>query len=74
MSKSEYGRFRNSVTNSIRLCKKNDFIKKLDEFKCNMKETWKILNKVIQIKLLQSIYWQSCADFSPWDTSPQKNF
>ena len=47
MSKSEYNRFRNSVTNSIRLCKKNYLIKKFDEFKCNMKAAWKLLNEVI---------------------------
>ena len=47
MSKSEFSSFRNFVTNSIRLRKKNYFIEKLDEFKCNMKATWKILNKVI---------------------------
>ena len=49
MSKFGYNRFRISVTNSIRLCKKFFFIKILDKFKCNMKATWKILNKLIHL-------------------------
>ena len=50
ISKLSLTRYRNFVTNKIRLAKKEYYERKFEEYKKNIRETWKIINDVIRNK------------------------
>ena len=53
---SNYKSFRNKLTCLVRIARKNYYDNKLDKAKANLKQTWKILNEVINRRVAKSPY------------------
>ena len=49
-TKRKYTRYRNTLTNVLRMAKKNYFAKQFELYKHDAKSTWKVINKVINPK------------------------
>ena len=53
---SSYKSFRNKLTCLVRIARKNYYDNKLDKARSNLKQTWKILNEVINRRVAKSPY------------------
>ena len=53
---SSYKSFRNKLTCLVRVARKNYYENKLDKARSNLKQTWKILNEVINKRVAKSPY------------------
>ena len=53
---SNYKSFRNKLTCLVRIARKNYYDNKLDKARSNLKQTWKILNEVINRRVAKSPY------------------
>ena len=53
---SNYKSFRNKLTCLVRIARKNYYDNKLDKARSNLKQTWKILNEVINRRVTKSPY------------------
>ena len=53
---SNYKSFRNKLTCLVRIARKNFYDNKLDKARSNLKQTWKILNEVINRRVAKSPY------------------
>ena len=53
---SNYKSFRNKLTCLVRIARKNFYDNKLDKARSNLKQTWKILNEVINWRVAKSPY------------------
>ena len=46
----KYKRYKNNLTNILRICEETYYSRKLDKVKADNKETWQVLNEILNIK------------------------
>ena len=51
----KYKRYKNKLTNILRICEETYYSKKLDKVKADNKETWRVLNEILNRKKTQYI-------------------